>query len=150
MRGRKKNFQKKNNVPRKKFTKKSGMEKAAISALLVQQKSFSLQRLTHDYNEITKQTVPIPGVSALPLDDDIYEWHGNVKAIANNPYKGAVLHFKLVFPKDYPLSPPTVYLLNDAYSKKIKGDIKDGKVVILCYRFYYNYRCSFSTLMKIS
>jgi len=113
MRGRKKNFQKKNNVPRKKFTKKSGMEKAAISALLVQQKSFSLQRLTHDYNEITKQTVPIPGVSALPLDDDIYEWHGNVKAIANNPYKGAVLHFKLVFPKDYPLSPPTVYLLND-------------------------------------
>ena len=111
MRGRKKNFQKKNNVPRKKFTKKSGMEKAAISALLVQQKSFSLQRLTHDYNEITKQTVPIPGVSALPLDDDIYEWHGNVKAIANNPYKGAVLHFKLVFPKDYPLSPPTVYLL---------------------------------------
>ena len=98
---------------KKKFTKKSGMEKAAISALLVQKKSFSLQRLTHDYNEITKQAVPIPGVSAIPLDDNFYEWHGNVKAISNNPYKGAVLHFKLVFPKDYPLSPPTVYLLND-------------------------------------
>ena len=92
--------------------KKQGMEKAAISALLVQKKSFALQRLMHDYNEITKQTVPIPGVSALPLDDDFYEWHGNVKAITNNAYKGAVLHFKLVFPKDYPLSPPTVYLLN--------------------------------------
>ena len=49
-------------VMKKKFTKKSGMEKAAISALLVQKKSFSLQRLTHDYNEITKQVVPIPGV----------------------------------------------------------------------------------------
>ena len=97
---------------KKKMTKKSGMEKAAISALLVQKKSFSLQRLMHDYNEITKQLIPIPGVSALPLDDNFYEWHGNVKAIANNPYKGAVLHFKLVFPKDYPLSPPTVYLLN--------------------------------------
>ena len=93
-------------------TKKSGMEKAAISALLVQKKSFSLQRLMHDYKEITHQDVPIPGVSALPLDNDFYEWHGNVKAATNNVYKGAVLHFKLSFPKDYPLSPPTVYLLN--------------------------------------
>ena len=98
--------------PKKKFTKKSAMEKAAISALLVKNKSFSLQRLTHDYNEIKKQVIPIPGVSACPLDDDFYEWHGNVKAIANNLYKGAVLHFKLVFPEDYPLSPPKVYLLN--------------------------------------
>ena len=93
-------------------TKKTGMEKAAISALLVQKKSFSLQRLMHDYNEITKQDVPIPGVSALPLDNDFYEWHGNVKAATNNVYKGAVLHFRISFPKDYPLSPPTVYLLN--------------------------------------
>ena len=102
-----------NKGPKRKIIKKSGMEKAAISALLVQRKSFSLQRLMHDYDEITKQTIPIPGVSALPLDDNFYEWHGNVKAISNNPYKGAVLHFKLVFPRDYPLSPPTVYLLND-------------------------------------
>ena len=94
------------------LTKKSGMEKAAISALIVQKKSFSLQRLMHDYNEITHQVVPIPGVSALPLDNDFYEWHGNVKASTNNVYKGAVLHFKLVFPRNYPLSPPTVYLLN--------------------------------------
>ena len=91
---------------------KAGMEKAAISALLVQKKPFSLQRLMHDYNEITHQDVPIPGVSALPLDNNFYEWHGNVKAVTNNAYKGAVLHFKLSFPKDYPLSPPTVYLLN--------------------------------------
>ena len=76
---------------KRKIIKKSGMEKAAISALLVQRKSFSLQRLMHDYDEITKQIIPIPGVSALPLDDNFYEWHGNVKAISNNPYKGAVL-----------------------------------------------------------
>ena len=111
MRGMRGNIQKRGG--KRKIFKKSGMEKAAISALLVRNKSFSLQRLTHDYNEITKQKIPIPGVSALPLNDDLYEWHGNVKAIANNPYKGAVLHFKLVFPMDYPLSPPKVYLLND-------------------------------------
>ena len=97
---------------KRKPPKKAQMEKAAISALLVRKKSFSLQRLMHDYEEITKQKVPIPGVSALPLDDNFYEWHGNVKAITNNCYKGAVLHFRISFPQDYPLSPPTVYLLN--------------------------------------
>ena len=67
----------------------------------------------HDYNEIKNQEDPIPGVSAVPLDNNMYEWHGNVKAISDNSYKGAVLHFKILFPKDYPLSPPKVYLLND-------------------------------------
>ena len=145
-------------MKRQQQTKRSGMEKAAISALLVQKKSFSLQRLMHDYNEITHQQIPIPGVSALPLDNDIYEWHGNVKGVADNVYKGAVLHFKISFPKDYPLSPPTVYLLNSQLKhpnvmpdkricidifEKDKGTIKDGKVVIQFYPYYYNYKCSF-------
>ena len=101
---------------KRKMPKRAGMERAAMSALLVTNKSFSLQRLTHDYNEIKNQPIPIPGVSAVPLDDNFYEWHGNVKAIGTSPYKGAVLHFKLVFPRDYPLSPPTVYLLNTGLS----------------------------------
>ena len=101
---------------KRKMPKRAGMERAAMSALLVSKKSFSLQRLQHDYNEIKNQPIPIPGVSAAPLDTDFYEWHGNVKAIGSSPYKGAVLHFKLEFPKDYPLSPPTVYLLNTGLS----------------------------------
>jgi ubiquitin-protein ligase len=92
------------------------MERAIISALLDKRKIFSLQRLMHDYKEIKDQKIPIPGVSAVPLDNTMYEWHGNVKAIADNPYKGAVLHFKLIFPYDYPISPPIVYLLNRGLS----------------------------------
>ena len=112
----------------KKAKTKKGMEKAEISALLVQKKPFSLQRLMHDYEEIKKQVVPIPGVSAIPLDDDFYEWHGNIKALTDNLYKGAVMHFKLSFPKDYPLSPPTVYLLN----KNIKHpNIVEGNRICL-------------------
>ena len=111
-----KKVKKENKYQKKKVLKKPGMEKAIIRALLDKSKSFSLQRLMHDYKEIKDQKIPIPGVSAIPLDDNIYEWHGNVKAIADNPYKGAVLHFKLVFPYDYPLSPPTVYLLNHGLS----------------------------------
>lgn len=94
---------------------KRGMEKAELNAMLEKQKPFSLQRLMHDYNEIKNQAVPIAGVSAIPLDDNFYEWHGNIKASTTNIYKGAVLHFKLIFPKDYPLTPPKVYLLNKLF-----------------------------------
>ena len=64
----------------KKQTTKRGQDKAEISALLTSKKSFSLQRLMHDYKEIKNQVIPIPGVSAAPLDDNFYEWHGNVKS----------------------------------------------------------------------
>ena len=97
---------------KQKTVKKSGMEKALLSALLTKNKSFSLKRLIHDYNEITHQEVPIPGVSAVPLGEDLYEWHGNIKAITDNDYKGAVLHFKMSFPDNYPIDPPKIYLLN--------------------------------------
>ena len=85
---------------------------AELKAALVKNKCLSLKRLEHDYNEIKNQIIPIPGVSACPLDDNFYEWHGNIKCLRDNVYKGAVLHLKFIFPKDYPLSPPTVYVLN--------------------------------------
>ena len=107
----------------KKQTTKRGKDIAEITALLTEKKSFSLQRLMHDYNEIKNQPVPLFGVSAIPLDDNFYEWHGNIKASADNLYKGAVLHFKFTFPKDYPLSPPKIYLLNrDFTHPNVMGD----------------------------
>ena len=59
--------------PKKKVLKKPGMERAIISALLDKSKTFSLQRLLHDYKEIKDQKIPIPGVSAVPLDNTIKE-----------------------------------------------------------------------------
>ena len=63
----------------------------------------------HDYKEIQSQINPIGGVSACPLDDNFYKWHGNIKANITNIYKGAVLHFKFVFQKDYPLTAPKIF-----------------------------------------
>ena len=58
---------------KKKKPVKSVVNKAEIAAFLVTKKSFSLQRLMHDYNEIKNQINPIGGVSACPLDDNFYE-----------------------------------------------------------------------------
>ena len=103
-------------MPKKNKFRKKEMENAKIKASLIRNKTLSLKRLLHDYEEIKNQVIPIPGVSALPLDDNMYEWHGNIKSLVDNIYKGAVLHFRFHFPQDYPLSPPTVYLLNDNFT----------------------------------
>ena len=97
---------------RRKKIKKTAIEKAQISSLLIENKSFSLNRLMHDYKEITNQEIPIPGVSAIPLDNNFYEWHGNIKALEDNEYKGTIIHFKLCFPKNYPIEPPKIYIFN--------------------------------------
>ena len=100
----------------KRMKSKGGKYKAEMKALLETKKTFSLQRLMHDYKEIQNQTVPLFGVSAVPIKDTMYEWHGNIKASTKNAYNGAVLHFKFVFPKDYPISPPKIYLLNPDFT----------------------------------
>ena len=91
---------------------KTKVNNAELKAALVKDKCLSLKRLEHDLNEIKNQKVPIPGVTAYPINEDFYEWHGNIKCLRDNVYKGAVLHLKFNFARDYPLSPPDVYVFN--------------------------------------
>jgi ubiquitin-protein ligase/Ran GTPase-activating protein (RanGAP) involved in mRNA processing and transport len=91
---------------------KKYQERANLNALLITDKSRSLQRLMRDYKEVMNCTTQYSGVVAHPLEDDFYEWHANIKAKANNPLKGVVAHLKFVFPKNYPSSAPKVYVLN--------------------------------------
>lgn len=86
---------------------------AEIKAVLSKNKSLTIRRLLHDYEEIKNQIVPIPGVVVRPLASDIHVWHGNIKCLNDNIYKGAILHFQITFPKDYPLSPPKINLLSN-------------------------------------
>ena len=92
---------------------KKKQERAKMGALLTIDKSYSMQRLLKDYNELKNQIIPVQGVSAAPLDDNLYKWHANVKALADNPYKNMVLHLELNFPRDYPINPPTIKMLKN-------------------------------------
>ena len=53
---------------------------------------------------------PLVGVSAMPLPNDMYTWHGNIKGPPGTSYQNAVFHFQMVIPKDYPCSPPSITL----------------------------------------
>ena len=67
-------------------------EAAQMGALLSQNKSFAIQRLLRDWNEIKVQTQnsPLLGVSASPLENSMYNWHGNIKALTQNVFKGNI------------------------------------------------------------
>lgn len=95
----------------KKFVKKFA-DKAHISSLLTQNKTFALQRLMRDYNEIKNSNFSLYGVSAAPLETNFFIWHGNLKALTQNIYKGSVIHLEIKFEEQYPIKPPKINVLN--------------------------------------
>eukprot|EP00730_Choanoeca_flexa_P008506 TRINITY_DN12498_c0_g2_i10.p2 TRINITY_DN12498_c0_g2~~TRINITY_DN12498_c0_g2_i10.p2 ORF type:complete len:215 (+),score=11.31 TRINITY_DN12498_c0_g2_i10:808-1452(+) len=48
---------------------------------------------------------------ARPLDSNIREWHYVVYGLKDCAYEGGVYHGKLVFPEQYPMKPPAIYML---------------------------------------
>ena len=72
--------------------------------------SFPVKCLLWQYDELMRN--PLEGVNAAPLEDDIFEWHGNLYfPEEHQSYPGMVLHFILRLPKDFPNSTPHMELL---------------------------------------
>ena len=65
------------------------------------------RRLLRDYKEVL--SCPTPGVSAAPLDDNIFQWHVNLCPVSG-PYTGTTLHCVLLFDNTYPTKPPKLKL----------------------------------------
>jgi len=57
---------------------------------------------------IRDSEIPLYGVTAAPLDNDMFTWHANIRGPANTKYKGGVFHIQINFPQNYPVSPPTI------------------------------------------
>ncbi|KAL7571270.1 hypothetical protein ACA910_008925 [Epithemia clementina (nom. ined.)] len=71
--------------------------------------SFPLKCLLWQYDELMRK--PLEGVNAAPLEDNIFEWHGNFYfAEDHRSFPGMVVHFLLELPKDFPNSTPNMKL----------------------------------------
>ena len=66
-------------------------------------------RLRKELQALAKD--PLPGISALPCDDNILEWHYMITGPKGSPYEGGMYHGKLKFPAEYPFKPPAIYML---------------------------------------
>ena len=81
-------------------------------------------KLTKEFAKIRKE--PLPGVVVQPNENNIREWHFCLLGHKDSPYRGGapltalhhvhswvlgVFHGKLVFPPEYPMKPPAIYML---------------------------------------
>ncbi|CAM9216731.1 unnamed protein product [Lampetra fluviatilis] len=67
------------------------------------------QRLKQDYLRIQRD--PVPYVSAEPLPSNILEWHYVVRGPEKTPYEGGLYHGRLLFPREFPFKPPSIYMV---------------------------------------
>lgn len=67
------------------------------------------QRLKQDYLRIKKD--PVPYICAEPLPSNILEWHYVVRGPEKTPYEGGYYHGKLMFPREFPFKPPSIYMI---------------------------------------
>ncbi|EEQ89171.2 ubiquitin-conjugating enzyme E2 G2 [Blastomyces dermatitidis ER-3] len=72
--------------------------------------SVAQKRLFHEYKLLS--TSPPDGITAGPVsEDDMFHWEALIQGPEGTPFEGGVFAAELKFPRDYPLSPPTMKFL---------------------------------------
>lgn len=69
------------------------------------------RRLTRELKSIRQNPLTNPRVYTVPLEHNILEWHYVIEGSKSTPYEGGFYWGKLIFPKEYPLKPPSVIML---------------------------------------
>lgn len=65
------------------------------------------KRLFHEYKNLS--TNPPDGITAGPVtEDDMFHWEALIQGPEGTPFEGGIFAAELKFPKDYPLSPPSM------------------------------------------
>jgi ubiquitin-conjugating enzyme E2 J2 len=69
------------------------------------------RRLTRELQSLQKNPITSPRIHTVPNESNILEWHYVIEGNTGTPYYGGYYHGKLIFPKEYPLKPPSVLML---------------------------------------
>lgn len=57
------------------------------------------RRILRDLKEINDEKVPTVGVSARPLENSLFEWHGNLTGPVGTIYEGGIFHCVIKIPE---------------------------------------------------
>ena len=104
------------------------------------------RRLTRELRAIERNPLTNPKVYTTPLESNILEWHYVIEGSKDTPYEGGYYWGKLIFPKEYPLKPPSVIMLtpNGRFKTERRlclsmSDFHPGEFVL--YTHSYEQRC---------
>jgi ubiquitin-protein ligase len=68
----------------------------------------AVRRLAREYRDIQK--TPVDFIDAVPEPRDMLTWHYAISGPPGSPYEGGVYWGRVVFPADYPMAPPAIYM----------------------------------------
>lgn len=88
--------------------------------------TFSLKKLQREFNDINSKG-DVNFTVGLVDPSDYFKWEVTIEGPENTIYEGSVLRAVLVFPYDYPLSPPDMTFQTKMWHPNI---FKNGKVCI--------------------
>ena len=77
----------------------------------------SIIRLKKEYDELRKN--PPENCSAGPVNDNFYEWTGQIIGPANTPYSGGIFKLQINYPSNYPFKPPKINFITKVYHPNI-------------------------------
>jgi len=76
--------------------------------------SLAAKRLFSEYRTLSQD--PPEGITAGPVsEDNMFVWEALIQGPEGTPFDGGIFPAELKFPKDYPLSPPTMRFTCDMY-----------------------------------
>jgi len=89
------------------------------------------RRLARELKSIQSNPMTEPNVYTTPLENNLLEWHYVIEGSNDTPYEGGFYWGKLIFPKQYPLKPPSVMMLTP------NGRFKTGRRLCLSMSDYH-------------
>jgi ubiquitin-conjugating enzyme E2 J2 len=60
---------------------------------------------------LARDPITDPKITVAPNEANLLEMHYVIEGNTGTPYEGGVYHGKLIFPKEYPLKPPSVIMI---------------------------------------
>ncbi|KAG1756278.1 UBC-like protein [Suillus paluster] len=69
----------------------------------------AVKRIMQEARELAND--PCTDYHAVPLENDIFEWHCTLRGPAGTEFEGGLYHFRIVLPAEYPFRPPSLMML---------------------------------------